>query len=271
MRNLPPRPVMARPVTARNWTGLLLATTALGVGMAEARMVPPVMAQDQTVWLAQAEGGEGGEAGAVAGVDVETAYLVRLALVEGHLIAAGNLYKAGMVDDAIGLSYHPEAEMMDEVRATLAAHGQDDFSPLMQAFSTAMEGGAEEVQPALAAFQAAVDAAIGAEAPNAAARFKVAVAVLRAAAAEYAGSIEGGVVTDVLAYNEAQAFVAVARDMLGGIEGDASLVRLAERAQAALDPAAAAFGTANGGFVANDPAILLGVAARVELISSQVR
>jgi len=263
-------------VIAHKWTSLLLATTALsvgalGVGMAEARMVPPVAAQDQTVWLAQSEGGEGGEAGAVAGVDGDTAYLVRLAIVEGHLIAAGNLYKAGLVDDAIGLSYHPEAEMMDEVRATLVAHGREDFTQLMQAFSTEMENGAADVQPALMTFQAAVGTAIEAEAPDASVRFKVAVAVLRAAAAEYAGSIEGGVVTDVLAYHEAQAFVAVARDVLGGIAGDAALVRLAERAQAAMDPAAAAFGAVKGGFVANDPAILLGVAARVELISSQVR
>ncbi|EKE18050.1 MAG: hypothetical protein ACD_10C00149G0002 [uncultured bacterium] len=41
----------------------------------------------------------------------------------GHLLAADALYRKGLVDDAIGLSYHPEAEMMEEVRANLAAHG----------------------------------------------------------------------------------------------------------------------------------------------------
>ncbi|WP_323005809.1 hypothetical protein [Pseudorhodobacter sp.] len=264
-----------RPVSPRQWTGLLLTTTALGASVlgAEARIAPPAGATDQTVWLAQAEGGEGGEAGAVAGVDADTAYLVRLAIVEGHLLAAAALYKAGMVDDAIGLSYHPEAEMMDDVRSTLAAHGRDDFTPLMLAFSTAMEDGAtvDAMQTALAAFQDEVDAAIIADSPDAKKRFAVAVAVLKAAAAEYAGSIEGAEVTDVLAYHEAQAFVQVARNLLAGPQNDPKVADLAARALAAMEAADAAFGAANGAFVANDPAILLAVAARVELVSSQVR
>jgi hypothetical protein len=240
--------------------------------MAEARIMPPVVAQDQTVWLAQAEGGEGGEAGAVAGVDDATAYVVRLAIVDGHLRAAAALYGMGMVDDAIGLSYHPEAEMMDDVRASLAAHGQADFTPAMQVFSAALEGGvgATEVQAALVAFQADVGAVIAADAPDAKRRFAVAVAVLEAAAAEYAGSIEGGQVTDALAYNEAQAFVDVARDMIAPLGADA-LGPLVARALAAMEPAAAAFGRDGDAFVANDPAILLAVAARVELLASQVR
>lgn len=262
-----------RPILARQWTGLLLATTALGAGIVEARTAPSAMPQDQTVWLAQTEGGEGGEAGAIAGVDIETAYLVRLSIVEGHLNAAAALYEAGMVDDAIGLSYHPEAEMMDDVRRTLAAHGQENFTPQMQVFSATMESNAsiEEMRRALAAFQASVDAAINADAPTAERRFAVAVAVLKAAAAEYSGSIEGTEVTDVLAYNEAQAFVDVAREIIGAIGGDTKLERLATRALAAMEPAAEAFGAVSGTFTANDPAILLGVAARVELISSQVR
>lgn len=262
-----------RAVTARKWTGLLLASTAFGAGLAEARITPPAMPQDQTVWLAQAEGGEGGEAGAVAGVDPETAYIVRLAIVEGHLIAAETLYANGMTDEAIGLSYHPEAEMMDEVRQTLAEHGQEDFTPAMQVFSEFMESGAPttEVQAALLAFQAAVDSAINAEAPDAKTRFVIAVAILKAAAAEYSGSIEDGKVTDIMAYNEAQAFVGVAGKMLGQTGGDAKLDALVVRALAATEPAAEAFGMEDGTFTANDPAILLGVAARVELIASQVR
>jgi hypothetical protein len=258
-----------RQVSARQWTGLLLATTVLGTGC----VTFPAVAQDQTLWLAQAEGGEGGEAGAVAGVDVETAYLVRLAIVKGHLIAAAALYQKGLVDDAIGLSYHPEAEMMDDVRRTLAAHQQNDFTPTMQVFSAALESGAPmtEVQAALTAFQAAVDGAINATLPGAKTRFALAVAVLKAAANEYSGSIEGAEVTDVLAYHEAHAFVDVARDIVKSIGGDAKVEQLATRAVAAMDPATEAFGAVDGKFSANDPAILLGVAARVELIGSQVR
>lgn len=262
-----------RPVTARRWTSLLLATTALSAGISEARTLPPVIAQDQSLWLAQAEGGEGGEAGAVAGVAPDTAYLVRLAIVEGHLIAAGSLYEKGLVDEAIGLSYHPEAEMMDEVRANLAAHGQGDFTPAMQVFSAAMESGAPvpAMHEALAAFQDDVEAAINAAGPDAKARFAVAIAVLKAAAAEYAGSIEGNEVTDALAYHEAQAFVDVAREMIAVLTEAPKVGPVAARAIAAMEPAAEAFGAVDGVFAANDPAILLAVAARVELISSQLR
>jgi hypothetical protein len=262
-----------RQITARRWTGLLLATTAFGAGIAHAQIAPAVAATDETILLAQDEGGEGGEAGAVAGVNPETAYIVRLAIVEGHLRAAAALYEKGMVDDAIGLSYHPEAEMMDDVRRSLAAHKQADFTPSMQVFSATLESSAaiSDVRMALAAFQSNVDAAIRASAPSPKMRFAVATAVLKAAAAEYAGSIDAGNVTDSLAYHEAQAFVDVAHAMIGGVSGDATLEQIAVRAQTAMALAAEAFGTANGRFVAKDPAILLGVAARVELISSQIR
>ncbi|SEN72913.1 hypothetical protein SAMN05216227_102223 [Pseudorhodobacter antarcticus] len=251
-----------RTVTPRYWVGLALMSAAVG-GMAQAQTAP-----EAATAVVQTEGGEGGEAGAVAGVDAPTAYVVRIAIVEGHLDAAANLYAKGMVDEAIGLSYHPEAEMMDDVRAGLAANGAADFSPQMQAFSSVMEAGGDPAT-ALAAFKDAATAAMGA--PDAKMRFTVALAVLRAAAAEYAGSIEGGAVVDVMAYHEAEAFVGVARDLLTPLVADADLGTLAGRAQSAMDPAAAAFGRDGTAFAANDPAILLAVAARVELLSSQVR
>jgi hypothetical protein len=251
-----------RPVTPRYWVGLALVSAAVG-GMAQAQTAP-----EAATAVVQTEGGEGGEAGAVAGVDAATAYLVRIAIVEGHLNAAANLYTKGMVDEAIGLSYHPEAEMMDDVRAGLAANGAADFSPQMQAFSSVMEAGGDPAT-ALAAFKGAAATAMGA--PDATMRFTVALAVLKAAAAEYAGSIDGGQVVDVMAYHEAEAFVGVARDLLTPLAGDADLSKLVVRAQAAMDPAAAAFSMDGAQFVANDPAILLAVAARVELLSSQVR
>ncbi len=64
----------------------------------------------------------------------EVAYLAKLAIVEGHLIAARDLYRKGLVDEAVGLSWHPEAEMMDDVRADLAAHRVPDVTPAMAAF-----------------------------------------------------------------------------------------------------------------------------------------
>ena len=251
----------ARIVTPRHLTGLAIIASTLG-GMAHA--------QDA---VASVEGGEGGEAGAVAGVDVDTAYLVRIAIVEGHLLAAATLYEKGMVDEAVGLSYHPEAEMMEEVREGLAAKGAADFTPQMKAFSAVLESGADtaEVQASLGQFRNAAAAAMAVATPTNQQIFAVAGAVLKAAAAEYAGSIEGGAVTAPLAYHEAQAFVDVARAVLAPLLTDPALGKLATRATDALAPAADAFGMTDGQFIANDPAILLAVAARVELLSSQVR
>lgn len=229
---------------------------------------------DAQIWLAQAEGGEGGEAGAVAGAEPDLAYLTQLEIVEGHLVAAAQLYAKGQINDAIGLSYHPEAEMMDEMRAKLAAHGAADFTPQMQAFSAAMEAGASpaEVDAALAGFRAAVAAAKAPEADELRLRFDAIVLLLKAAASEYAGSIEDGKVADPLAYQEAWAFLGIAREEAGALTAMAKTSSAATRALAAMAGADEAFGDMTGtDLTAADPAILLAVAAKVELIASSVR
>lgn len=265
----------------RLWTGLTLAGAAISVGLsgaaqAEAYKLP--MPRQSGVWLTQAEGGEGGEAGAVAGADAETAYLVRLAIVEGHFVAAQFLYSLGMTDEAIGLSYHPEAEMMDDVRASLQAHGTADITPQMTAFSEAMENnaGAETVSAALSAFRAAVSTAFEAGKPDTKARFAVITAISKAAAAEYAGSIEDGVVTDDMAYTEAMAFLQIARRDAENIRAaladtDTATATKAGRIAGIIADEPQPFGKSDTGFVAFDPAVLLAMAARVELVASQVR
>ncbi len=264
----------------RRWSGLAIASVSLAVAgpvVAQVRLpdlaiyTPPADAQ---LWTVQAEGGEGGEAGAVAGVSPDVAYLAQLSIVEGHLLAASDLYAKGMVDDAVGLSYHPEAEMMDSVRASLAAHGAADFTPQMAAFSAKLEAGApaNEVAAALADFRTAVAAAAAPEADEVAVRFDAMVTVLRAAASEYTGSIEGGAVSDVMAYHEAHAFVSIARDLAKGLTTNPKSAAAAEKALAAMVAADEAFGDMTSTAAeARDPAILLGVAARVELAASMVR
>ena len=147
---------MTRLASPRRWNSLVLTAAAIS-------MVSPVLAQslpDATIWMV-AEGGEGGEAGAVADATADVAYLGRLAIVEAHLQAARDLYAKGQVDDAIGLSYHPEAEMMDQVRQDLIAHHVADITPAMTAFSQTLEAGADlpQVDAALAAVSAAIRAA----------------------------------------------------------------------------------------------------------------
>ena len=269
-----------RPAQPRRWSNLAFAGAAITLAAA------PALGQELSsklgiakdmgavLWTAQAEGGEGGEAGAVAEAPTDVAYLAQLSIVEGHLVAARDLYRKGMVDEAVGLSYHPEAEMMDDVRAALGAHNVPDITPAMTAFSQAMEKDAPlpEIDAALAAAQAAIATAAGPETDELRTRFDAIALVLGAAASEYAGSIEGGSVSDVMAYHESHAFIAVARNLATGLAAIPATKAAADKALAALDSTDEAYGDMSSTTLeARDPAILLAVAARVELIASSVR
>jgi hypothetical protein len=270
-------PAQPRAVHPRLWQGLatsgaiaLATVPAWSQGMATGTPMPG----GGMLILAQAEGGEGGEAGAVEGANPDVAYLAQLSIVEGHLVAALDLYRKGMVDEAVGLSYHPEAEMMDVVRESLVAHGVPDVTPAMTAFSATMEAGAPlpEVEAALAAARAAFAAAAAPEADEVKVRVDALVLVVRAAAHEYEESTEGGVVGDVMAYHEAHAFIEVARNLATALAADPAAKAQSEKVLVALEGAAEAFGDMSGPtFEAKDPSILLAVAARVELALSSVR
>lgn len=273
----PPLEGQPRAVTPRRWSGLAagsMIALATAPALAQGLPITAPASQGGWLWLAQAEGGEGGEAGAVEGANADVAYLAQLAIVEGHLVAALDLYRKGMVDEAVGLSYHPEAEMMDVVRESLAAHGVPDVTPAMTAFSAVMEARAPlpEVEAALAAAQAAFAAAAAPEADEVKVRADALVLVVRAAAHEYEESTEGGVVGDVMAYHEAHAFIDVARALATTLAADPTAKAGAEKVLVALDGAAEAFGDMTGtALEAKDPAILMAVAAKVELALSSVR
>ena len=270
-----------RQTAPRRWRNLALAGAAVGFAagpmaaqVAPLRVTLPAPDLGAQLWTVQSEGGEGGEAGAVAGASQEVAYLAQLSIVEGHLVAAAQLYRNGQVDDAIGLSYHPEAEMMDAVRKSTVEHGVPDITPAMQAFSATLEAKAPmaEVEAALAAVSAAVAAAQAPESGNLSVRTDALARLVKASASEYGGSIENGEVSDVMAYHESHAFLEVARVLAEGLQKEAASEKAATRILDALKGADEAFGDISKPEVkANDPAILLAVAARVELIASSVR
>lgn len=262
-----------RPTYPRRWNSLVLTTAALGLAPMADLAYAQVPVQDAQIWRV-AEGGEGGEAGAVADASADVAYLAQLAIVEGHLRAARDLYAKGAVDEAIGLSYHPEAEMMDVVRETLVAHNAPDITPAMTAFSQRMEAGAPlaEVEAALTQVRAAISTATASDAGNLRLRFDAIVLLVKAAAHEYAESIAEGAVSDVMAYHESHAFVETAGLWLAELAKAEPAKAAAEKAIAVLAGAADAYGDMSGmELQARDPAILAAVAARVELTASQVR
>lgn len=277
-----------RPVTPRLLGSLLLAGTAATFAAPPAAMAGPALSagpgpmvstsavggpfSGARIWLAQAEGGEGGEAGAVAEAPADLAFLARLHIVEGHLRGAVSLYHQGLKDEAIGVAYHPEAEMMDEVRADLAARGLADFTPQLAAVGTAIEAGAapEAVDAAMADLARAIATSAAPEAAEKRLRADALVLLMRAAASDYANALAAPGTIDLVPYAEAHGFVMTARDRAAELAGDAdpAVAAAAQKMLAAITTAEPLF---NAPAVAGDPALLLAAAARIELSASGVK
>jgi hypothetical protein len=275
-----PETTTPRRIAARGWRSLTLAGAAMGLAagapLPAAKALHPVAAPE-TLWLAQGgEGGEGGEAGAVAGQSADVQYLGRLALVDGHLRGAVLLYQAGRVDAAAGLVGHPEAEMMEELRAQMAERGAEDFSPALEALVAAVGDGAPagQVDAAYAAVHDGIRAAAQAGGGGARARYDALTLLMRAAADEYAEAVEDGDLADSEPYVEALGFAEVARGLAEGLAAasDPAVARAGAKALEAIAAAAPAFdgSTPAPGFAA-DPTILRAAAARVELAGSAIR
>lgn len=268
MHKQPPR--LTQP---RRWQSLAIAGAAATLSAAT-----PLWADTQGTTpgagaaAAQVEGGEGGEAGAVAGIPADVAYLTRLEMVEGHLDAAVTLYRKGLTDEGTALSYHPEAEMMDDVRADLAAHGAADFTPALSALSETMAAGAPvaQVEAAFQIVRAGIAAAEAKGTGGDRARFDALAALTRAAVVEYRDSTEAAEV-DVVPFHEAMGFVAVARTRAELLtKGDHAAA--AGRVLAALADTGSAFGDPAATVpVAGDATALPATAARLELIAASVK
>ena len=306
---------MSRPVTPKRWTSILLAGTAAGATLAGSTqaatdlLLPRADSSEFGTTLASGEagesgeghakteggesgesgetaataeggeageGGESGESGALTGIDPDAAYITRLGLVEGHLIAAQALYARGMTDAAIALSGHPEAEMMDEVRETLEERGAPDFSDALDNVGMTMAEGVPPAQitDAMARLHAEIVAAEEAADPSPRTRFEAILALTRAAANGYEGALDDGAVEDVFGYHESFGFISVARSMATELATaeDPEVAEAAGRVLTALDQTEAAYGDMiSAELTAGDASLLHGAAAKVEIASLRVK
>lgn len=268
-----------RKTSPRRWTGLALASVTLAASPAMAdlnRPAPITLATpDARIWLAQSEGGEGGEAGITAEASDDAGYLTELHIIEGHMLAARDLYATGQKDLAVELSKHPAEEgTLDALRKKIADHKSADPADAIAAFTATMEKGAAQadVDAALTAVSQVFAQAKAVEADQVRARFDAVVLLLKASADEYQGSIEGGAVKDAMGWHEAWSFLGLARTEMEALAALPLSAKAAPRATEAMKEADAAFGDPMAATpLAGDPQILLGVAAKVELIASSVR
>lgn len=259
------------------WATLALTSVTLAAMPAHGQppRPAPITLANPNLWLAQAQGGEAGEAGITSEADSDTAYLTDLAIIEGHMLAARDIYAKGHTETAAELTLHPTEEgTLPDLVTRITAHGAADVSPAIAALTAAMQAKAPQadIDAALATVQQAFAAAAAPEADEVRKRFDAVVLLLKAAAGEYSAAIENGAVTDEMGWHEAQAFTQLARARLTDLAALPLSAKAAPKALVVLDDANAAFGDPMADtLLAGDPEILLTVAARLELIASQVR
>lgn len=266
-----------RPTQPRRWTSLAIASVTLATtpAFADMRTAPITLAPTEArLWLAQ-EGGEAGEAGITADATNDVAYLTEITIIEGHMLAARDLYAKGQKADAVALSTHLQEEgTLAELVKQITGHAAADPSDTIAAFTATMAKDAPqaEVDAALAAVSQAFATAAAVEADEVRARFDAVVLVLKAATGEYEGSIENGAVADVMAWHEAYSFTQLAGLRLAELAALPLSAEAAAKATAILAETAAAFGDPTAAtLLAGDPAILASVAAKIELLASSVR
>ncbi len=257
------------------WGAIATSVTLAASPALSSQITPHVTLATPNLWLIQDQGGEAGEAGITDNASADAAYLAELAIVEGHMLAARDLYARGQAAEAVELSIHPQQEgTLDALRAEIAEHNAPDPADAVTAFTAAMSAGSDQaaVDTALAELSQVFAADAAVQADQVRARFDAVALLLKAAAGEYAASIENGTVTDAMGWHEAQAFVAIARRHLTDLSTLGMSAIAAPKALDALADADTVFGDPLAAdLLAGDPKILLGIAARVELIASSVR
>lgn len=267
-----------RPTQPRRWTSLALASVTLAASpvLADLAPAPMTLAMPQArIWLAQAEGGEAGEAGITAEAPDDSAYLAELMIVEGHMQAARDLYAMGEKDKAVDLSKHPQEEgTLATLQAQIAKYMAQDVGDEIAALTDTMAKGAPlaEVDQAASRVAQAFAAAASVKDTEIRARFDAVVLLVKAAAGEYQASLTDGKVEDIMGWHEAWSFIAIARAQLQDLANQPLSAKAALKALAALDNVTPAFGDPMAAVpLAGDAQILLSVAAQLELIASSVR
>ena len=258
-----------RPKQPRRWTGLALAGTALTLAAAPLRAQELHLNQagPELLWLAQAEGGEGGEAGVVVEQDDDAAYLAALGFIEGHLRAGVALYEAGLADMAITHMKHPQDEIYANLAPQLAERGAEAFDLQLTALAAAVEtgGSVQDVQAAFAAVLHEVEEASEATPPRM--QLEALALITRTAAEEYVIGVVDGQIAELHEYQDAWGFIQTVRARAAGLaesEDDAVAAAAAKIATALTDAETAFAGLAPEGAAPGTADILFGAAAQIE-------
>ena len=169
--------------------------------------------------------GEGKTASSLASNDLD--YLKHLGLVRGHLFVGYELFKAGHVAAAKTHMKHPKSELYADIAPAFKARGTGGFAEQLEALAVAVETERDRatVDKAYAGIEAAIaeneNPALKAnKAP--AARIKLAAALVRVAAEEYAIAVVDGKTQNAHEYQDAWGFTTVARRVVASLDDSVS-------------------------------------------------
>lgn len=196
-----------------------------------------VAAEGEGEGEAAAEGEGEGEGPDLAKDDL--AYLTQLGLMRGHLFVGHALFEAKHVDAAKTHMKHPQHELYAAMVPAFAARKTSGFAAELKALADAVEKSrpAAEVNAAYASVVKAIGASEGAVSSSSKtpeSRLKLAAALVRVAAAEYAIGIVDGAPKNAHEYQDALGFTTVARQLAKGLPDGATKKGVLELLDGAL-------------------------------------
>lgn len=268
-----------RVVNARKWSGIGLS---LAAGLV---MGAPLVAagigdvRPERLWLAQAEGGEGGESGASAedvGAEATVEILTEIGEIEGNLLTGIAFQRAGQADKAVQHFGHPRADIYPLIEEALAARKAPPFEAELDALTKVATDDPASVEAAFAAAMMAIGATRTALAAEPKDEFAALVALVRNAGADLEKGVADGAVADAGEYEDAWGYIEAARIWASRLAGasDEKVKAAATKAMAALDEVAAGLPGAAPAADATITAasdLVLSAAARIELAAYGVK
>lgn len=166
------------------------------------------------------EGGEGGEGGKkkLNASERKIDFLKNLSLVQGHLIAGQDLYKAGAKEAAETHMKHPSDELYGKLASGFKEYNAPRFDPSLKKMAAAVEQGKspEEVDQAFQTVRADIERTRNKVQPSLKARLLTASQVMREAGAEFAEGVKDGKVVNPHEYQDAYGFVQASLRLIDG-------------------------------------------------------
>ncbi len=206
----------------------------------------------------------------------DVAYLSRLGLIRGHLLAGFKLYEQGQTDMAQTHMKHPEDELFADLRPALKQRNAEPFFAELSELTHAVRDNADPatVEEAYQQVDQALQAAEARARPSLRTTLLSIKNLVRTAGEEYAVGVQDGRVTDIHEYQDAWGFTQLARRRLQHLHEETrdSTPRAVARVEQMLADLNSLWPElAPGDSVDGDAGRLFGVAARIEIAALEFK